>query len=158
MSERAGIAGPLLFGLLVLDAAPLRRLGYAWRASIFRSGIASAPEHPIIVQSTTPPSPGAEPTRAEIAALAGPAVLEFGASWCGHCKAAQPLIAAAWAGHGGVRRIVIEDGPGRRLGRAYRVTLWPTLVFLRDGAEVARLVRPADAAEIARALALIDPA
>lgn len=158
MSERAGTAGLLLLGLLVLDAAPLCRLGYAWRASIFRSGIASAPEHPTIVQSTTPPSPNVEPTRAEIAALAGPAVLEFGASWCGHCKAAQPLIATAWAGHGGVRRIVIEDGPGRRLGRAYRVTLWPTLVFLRDGEEVARLVRPNDADEIARALALIDPA
>lgn len=122
------------------------------------AGLFAPPDHPTTVHSTTPPSPGAEPTRAEIAALAGPAVLEFGASWCGHCKAAQPLIAVAWAGHGGVCRIVIEDGPGRRLGRAYRVTLWPTLVFLRDGEEVARLVRPTDADEIARALALIDPA
>jgi thioredoxin 1 len=33
------------------------------------------------------------------------------------------------------------------------VKLWPTLVFLRDGREVARLVRPADAATISRALA-----
>ena len=28
------------------------------------------------------------------------------------------------------------------LGRSFRVKLWPTLVFLRDGEEVARLVRP----------------
>jgi len=32
------------------------------------------------------------------------------------------------------------------------VKLWPTLVFLRDGQEVARLVRPQDAQEIADAL------
>jgi thioredoxin 1 len=35
------------------------------------------------------------------------------------------------------------------------VKLWPTLVFLRDGVEAARLVRPGDAASIRRALAQI---
>ncbi|WP_256659840.1 thioredoxin family protein, partial [Pseudomonas sp. LS-2] len=35
-----------------------------------------------------------------------------------------------------------EDGSGRRLGRSFGVKLWPTLVFMRDGQEVARLVRP----------------
>jgi len=40
----------------------------------------------------------------------------------------------------------VEDGPGRPLGRSYRVKLWPTLVFLQDGREVSRLVRPAGAA------------
>lgn len=42
----------------------------------------------------------------------------------------------------------IEDGPGRALGRQYRVKLWPTLVVLRDGQEVGRLVRPAAASDI----------
>jgi len=46
----------------------------------------------------------------------------------------------------------VEDGPGRRLGRSYRVKLWPTLIFLRDGQEVERLVRPTQAAEVAAAL------
>ena len=50
------------------------------------------------------------------------------------------------------RRGTEEDGPGQPLGRSYRVKLWPTLVFLRDGQEVARLVRPQDAQEIADAL------
>jgi thioredoxin 1 len=36
------------------------------------------------------------------------------------------------------------------------VKLWPTLVFLKDGREVARLVRPTDAAAIRKALADID--
>lgn len=50
----------------------------------------------------------------------------------------------------------IEDGPGRPLGRSFRVKLWPTLVFMLGGKEVARLVRPGDASEIRDALALID--
>lgn len=99
----------------------------------------------------------AAPSRAEVDALAGPAVIEFGTGWCGHCRAAQPLIAQAFAGHDGVRHLKVEDGPGRRLGRSFGVKLWPTLVFLKDGKEVARLVRPTDAAAIGRALGDIDP-
>ncbi len=99
-----------------------------------------------------------EPSRAEIDAIEGAVVVEFGASYCGHCRAAQPLIAAALAEHPQVRHIGIEDGPGRRLGRSFRVKLWPTLVFMRQGRELARLVRPGDAGAIEEALAHIDPA
>lgn len=84
----------------------------------------------------------AEPARAEVDALAGPALLEFGSPTCGHCRAAQPLLAAALADHPQVIHIKVADGRGRRLGRSYGVKLWPTLVFLRDGREAARLVRP----------------
>lgn len=94
----------------------------------------------------------------DIAGLAGATLLEFGTGWCGHCAAAQPLIATALSRHAGVRHIKVEDGPGRRLGRAYRVKLWPTLVFLRDGKEAARLVRPTDAETIERALAELGAA
>lgn len=96
------------------------------------------------------------PDRAAVDALDGPTVLEFGTSWCGHCRAAQPLIETALAAHPGVRHIMVEDGPGRPLGRSFRVKLWPTLVFLRSGEEVGRLVRPVDAAAIAQALSAID--
>jgi thioredoxin 1 len=92
------------------------------------------------------------PTRAEVEALKGAAVLEFGTPWCGYCQAAQPALAQALQGQD-VRHLKVEDGSGRPLGRAYRVKLWPTLVFLRDGVEVARLVRPRDAAPIREALA-----
>jgi thioredoxin 1 len=101
--------------------------------------------------------PEAEPARAEIDALQGPALLEFGTSWCGHCRRAQPLIAGALAAHPRVRHIKVADASGRRLGRSFGVKLWPTLVFLKDGKEAARLVRP-DSAAIGRALAEIDPA
>jgi thioredoxin 1 len=38
------------------------------------------------------------------------------------------------------------------------VKLWPTLVFMRGGVEVARLVRPTETAAIAEALAQIAAA
>jgi thioredoxin 1 len=92
------------------------------------------------------------PDSAAVGALRGPAVLEFGANWCGHCLLAHPLVARALADAPGIRHLKIEDGPGRALGRAYRVKLWPTLVFLRDGVELARVVRPLGVGAIAAAL------
>lgn len=96
------------------------------------------------------------PSRTEVDAHDGPLVIEFGAPWCGHCRAAQALIATAFAGHHQVRHLKIEDGPGRRLGRSFQVTLWPTLIFMHHGQEIARLVRPGDAEAIAAALRQID--
>ena len=95
----------------------------------------------------------AAPPRAEVDALSGATVVEFGTDWCGWCQGAQPFIAQALAAKPGVRHLKIEDGPGRTLGRSFRVKLWPTLVVLRDGQEVARVVRPADAEAVAQALA-----
>lgn len=85
-------------------------------------------------------------------------MIEFGTEWCGHCSAAQPHIAAALAPHTGVRHVKIADGRGRPLGRSFNVKLWPTLIFLRDGKEVSRLVRPADSRPIAAALKAIEAA
>jgi len=93
-----------------------------------------------------------EPTRADIDATRGPLLLEFGAPWCGHCQAAQPLIAQAMDAHPGLRHLKVEDGPGQPLGRSFRIKLWPSLVFLRDGVELSRLVRPTDRQAIAEAL------
>ena len=93
-----------------------------------------------------------EPTRAEIDRLEGPVVLEFGTAWCSFCRAAQPLIETAFAGYAEVQHMKVEDGSGRPLGRSFKIKLWPTLIFLRDGAEIGRLVRPQDAAAITREL------
>ena len=97
-----------------------------------------------------------EPSRAEVDAITGPAVVEFGTPWCGYCRAAQPLIAGAFASHPDVRHLKVEDGSGFPLGRSFGVKLWPTLVFLRDGKEATRLVRPTNLDQIRLALLRID--
>jgi thioredoxin 1 len=96
-----------------------------------------------------------EPARNEVDAWSGPGVLEFGAGWSGFCQGAQPAIESALADFPLVKHVKVGDGPGRPLGRSFRVKLWPTLVFLKDGREVARAVRPSDAAEIRRGLIAI---
>lgn len=92
------------------------------------------------------------PTREAVDALPGATVLEFGTPWCGHCQRAQPLIEQALQAHAEVAHVKVEDGPGQRLGRSFGVKLWPTLVFLRAGQEVARLVRPQQAQDIEAAI------
>lgn len=92
------------------------------------------------------------PSREAVDALAGWTLLEFGTDWCGHCQAARSAV-AEWVGQQGeIRHLKVEDGPGRALGRSFRVKLWPTLVLLRDGREVSRVVRPLDVAQISAAL------
>ena len=98
------------------------------------------------------PYASTQPERSAIDVLQGTVALEFGTDWCGFCRAGSPLIASAVAGVPGVQHIKVEDGSGRALGRSFRVKLWPTLVVLRDGKEVARVVRPADEAEVRLAL------
>jgi thioredoxin 1 len=87
-------------------------------------------------------SPGVEPSREEIDRTEGPVVLEFGASWCGHCRALAPHLEKLLGDYPDVRHIKVEDAPGKRLGRSFGVTLWPTLVFLRDGRVVKQVARP----------------
>ena len=95
----------------------------------------------------------AQPERSAIDATPGLVALDFGANWCGYCRAAEPLIDEALAGSQEVRHLKVEDGPGRPLGRSFRIKLWPTVVVLKDGQEVARVVRPDTADEVRMALA-----
>jgi thioredoxin 1 len=94
-------------------------------------------------------------SRSDVDALEGPLVLNFGTNWCGYCSAAWPIIAEALQTFPTVKHLGVEDGPGRALGRSFHVKLWPTLIFLKNGTEVARLVRPSTADELRSALQLI---
>ncbi len=97
-----------------------------------------------------------EPPVRDIETMAGPVLLEFGNSWCGYCRRAEPLVKEALTTREQVRHIRIADGSGRPLGRSFGVKLWPTLIFLNEGKEVSRLVRPTSLAAIIGALDQID--
>ena len=89
-----------------------------------------------------------EPTREDVDAMRGAVLLEFGINECPHCLLAQPLIADALKHHPQVRHLRIEDGKGRRLGRSFAVKLWPALILMKDGQEVARVIRATTQPEV----------
>ena len=98
-------------------------------------------------------------TRSDIESLPGPVLLDFGTNVCGHCTRASPFIAYSLLHYEKqgitVKHIRVEDGKGRGLGRSYKVKLWPTLVFIRHGKELSRVVRPLHEAAILEGLALV---
>ena len=83
-----------------------------------------------------------EPAREEVNKLTEPLVLEFGANWCGFCQRLQPGLAALFKRYPEVRHIKIADGKGKPLGRSFRVKLWPSLIFMRQGKVLLQLARP----------------
>lgn len=90
--------------------------------------------------------PDQAPTREQLDRRTGEVLVEFGTAWCGHCQAAAPQVAALLARYPRVEHVKVEDGPGRPLGRSFRVKLWPNFVLMRDGVVVQQLARPAKAA------------
>ncbi len=92
------------------------------------------------------------PSVEDITALMGYAFLEFGAPWCGHCKAATSAIEQSLSSLQ-VAHIKLYDGKGLALGRAFKVRRWPTLILLKEGIEQARVVRPTSTADMSDLLA-----
>jgi len=95
------------------------------------------------------------PSLEEINELSGYAFLEFGAPWCGHCVTASSAIEEALTPLQ-LPHIKAYDGKGLPLGRSFKVRLWPTLILLKDGAEIARVVRPTSIADVSELLASIE--
>jgi len=83
-----------------------------------------------------------EQTRAEVDALTGAVLVEFGAPWCPHCQAIQSALEALLRENPDIQHIKIYDGKGQPLGRSFRVKLWPNLVFMRDGKVLMQMARP----------------
>jgi len=101
-----------------------------------------------------------EPSRADVDAAEGLQLIEFGAPDCGFCVAIQSALARTLevANENGttLAHHKIEDGSGRPLGRSFKVTLWPTLVLMRGGEELGRVVRPTGAPQLMALLAKAD--
>lgn len=86
----------------------------------------------------TDPAPALE----DLADLPGLVAVEFGVDWCPHCQQAQSYLREALQDRRDITHIKVEDGPGRKLGRHFKVKLWPTLVVMRQGEELGRTTRP----------------
>jgi thioredoxin 1 len=95
------------------------------------------------------------PTIDQIGKINGYAVLEFGTPWCGHCEAAIPSVRQVLSDRQ-LPHIKVVDGKGKALGRSFKVKLWPTLILLNSGKEIARLVRPIDADEVKQLLEFVQ--
>ena len=68
-----------------------------------------------------------------------PVVLDFGATWCGHCKKLEPLLdelSVAYAGKVRVLKVDVGDSPAT--AQKFGVMGVPTVVFLKEGKPVHR--------------------
>jgi len=68
-------------------------------------------------------------------------LVDFGATWCGPCKAMEPIIKdmiKKYEGRATILEIDIDDQ--RTLATDYMVQSIPTLIIFNDGQEVKRLV------------------
>ena len=51
-------------------------------------------------------------------------------------------MAALLREHPEVKHIKVYDGRGKPLGRSFRVKLWPSFIFMRDGKVLKQVARP----------------
>ncbi len=88
---------------------------------------------PIAVSDSTFPS--------EVLASDRPVLVDFWAPWCGPCQKIAPTvdaIAQEYQGRLKVAKVNVDDN--QRLAAAFNVRTIPTLLFIRGGKEVDRLV------------------
>jgi thioredoxin len=70
-----------------------------------------------------------------------PALLDFGAAWCGPCKTLEPAVVALAGEYGDrvtVGKLDIDKAPQAAL--RFGIMSVPTVVFLKDGKEVHRFI------------------
>jgi len=96
------------------------------------------------------------PDIAQIETTTGFTLLNFGTDWCTHCQAAIPPVSEFLQQNNQLTHTAVEDGKGRSLGRHYQVKLWPSLILLNNGKEVARVVRPTTADDLAPLAAALN--
>jgi thioredoxin 1 len=67
-------------------------------------------------------------------------ILKFEAVWCGPCKKMKPVFESVAAKHPDVSFRSVDVDKEKALASRYQVDLLPTVVAVKDGREVGRLV------------------
>jgi thioredoxin 2 len=82
-----------------------------------------------------------------------PVLLDAWAPWCGPCRSIAPVIeelAAEWAGRVRVAKLNVDENPAT--AARFELRSIPTLLLLRNGKEVDRIVGAGPKSEIVRRL------
>ncbi len=67
-------------------------------------------------------------------------VIKFGATWCGPCKKLEPVLTQLETEFPNITFMAVDLDQSPTLAKKYKIKSIPTLLFLKKGQEVERII------------------